>query len=358
MFRFFTAHCKSAEGLWHPPGVGGDDAMGGGLWHHGIVATGARAAVLCSRMTKRAPTLLFALVLGSGFAQATDILFIGNSFTFGAGSDVRTWRADAVTDLNAQGIGGVPALFKAFTEQAGLKYQVSLETQGGSGIDWHLQHKLGLIGQRPWDVVVMHGYSTLDAAKPGNPAKLIASTKKMAQFLAAGNPQVDVRLLATWPRADQTFAATGAWYGQAITAMGRDVRVGYEQAATNAAPVVKGVIPVGDAWLRAMAQGVADANPYDGIDAGKVNLWANDHYHGSTHGYYLQALVVFGAITGRDPRSLGHHECAAFELGLSTAQAAALQQVAFDELASRDMVKPDPPKPSPAAGPVSCPRWH
>ena len=62
------------------------------------------------------------------------MLFIGNSFTFGSGSPVRFYRADTVTDLNNEGIGGVPALFKSFTQQAGLDYDVSLETRGGSGL--------------------------------------------------------------------------------------------------------------------------------------------------------------------------------------------------------------------------------
>ena len=60
------------------------------------------------------------------------ILFIGNSFTFGAGSAVRFYRPDTVTDLNNLGIGGVPALFKSFTQQAGLDYDVYLETEPGS----------------------------------------------------------------------------------------------------------------------------------------------------------------------------------------------------------------------------------
>jgi hypothetical protein len=39
------------------------------------------------------------------------LLFIGNSFTFAAGSPVQRWRAGLVNDLNHEGIGGVPALF-------------------------------------------------------------------------------------------------------------------------------------------------------------------------------------------------------------------------------------------------------
>ena len=91
-----------------------------------------------------------------------------------------------------------------------------------------------------------------------------------------------------------------------------------------------------------MQTGVADPNPYDGIDAGKLNLWTYDSYHASTHGYYLQALVIFGTLTGLDPRSLGDNECSACELGMSRAEVRALQQVAFDQIAA--MVKtPAPP---------------
>src|SRR5258705_11455902 len=115
-------------------------------------------------------------------AAGTSILFIGNSFTFGSGSAVRFYRADTVTDLNNEGIGGVPALFKSFTQQAGLDYDVSLETRGGVGLDFHLANKLGVINAHGWDTVVMHGYSTLDAEKPRDPAKLIATSTQMADF--------------------------------------------------------------------------------------------------------------------------------------------------------------------------------
>ena len=138
-------------------------------------------------------------------AAATSVLFVGNSFLFGSGSAVRFYRADTVTDLNNEGIGGVPALFKSFTQQAGLDYDVSLETRGGVGLDFHLENKIGVIGGRGWDKVVMHGYSTLDADKPRDAAKLIATSKQMADILRARNPRVDLYLMATWSRADQTY---------------------------------------------------------------------------------------------------------------------------------------------------------
>lgn len=258
------------------------------------------------------------------------LLFIGNSFTFGANSAVRFYRAHTVTDLNGEGIGGVPALFKAFANQAGLDFEVSLETAPGKGLDYHLAAKAAVI-DRAWDCVVMHGYSTLDAAKSGAPGLLISSTKQMAELLQRQNPKVDIRLVATWSRADQTYPDAGHWHGQPIEAMARDVRTAYDLAAAGA-QVIHGVIPVGEAWNRAFKAGVADANPYDGIAAGQVDLWSYDHYHASTHGYYLAALVEFGDITGLDPRSLGKGERSAFELGVSPAEASALQQVAYDEL--------------------------
>jgi len=280
------------------------------------------------------------VALGStGHAAGQSVLFVGNSFTFGSGSAVRFYRSDTVADLNNEGIGGVPALFKSFTQQAGLDYDVALETRGGVGIDFHLENKLGVIGRRGWDKVVAHGYSTLDQEKPRDPAKLIATSKQLADFLKARNPGVELYLTATWSRADETYPAKGAWAGQPIEAMGKDVRAAYDKAAAGAGAKV---IPVGDAWNRAIQTGVADPNPYDGIDAGKINLWTFDNYHASVHGYYLEALMVFGSVTGRDPRSLGENECSAYELGISTADTKRLQQIAFDQLAATGPITPNP----------------
>lgn len=294
------------------------------------------------RLTLLRGLLLLAGALAAGVATAaTSILFVGNSFTFAWGSPVRFYRAHTVTDLNNQGTGGVPALFKSFTLQAGLDWDVSLEMQPGVGIDWHYENKLATLGQKPWDKVALLGFSTMDPKNPGNPALLVESAKQMAAFLQSRNPAVDVRLEATFPRADQVYDAKGAWYGKTLEDMARDVRAGNDLAAASH-PAIKGVIPIGETWIRAIQTGVADRNPYDGIDAGKLNLWTYDHYHASMYGYYLKALVMFGYFTGRDPRSLGENECSGFELGFSQAQVSALQQVAFDQLASTGAVKAAP----------------
>ena len=285
-----------------------------------------RHALRCALLS-----LLGAASLQAAAAPATTILFVGNSFTFGAPAGaaplVQGYRPDSVTDLNGTHIGGVPALFKAFTVQAGLDYEVSLETSPGKGVDWHYEHKLATIA-RPFDKVVLQSYSTLDAARPGDPATLIKYSGLLARAFHDKNPKVDVRLAATWSRADQTYRPGGAWYGQPVYRMALDVRAGYDKAA-RASTLIGGVIPVGQAWNRAIASGLADPNPYDGKDTG-INLWAPDDYHASVYGYYLEALTIFGSVTGRDPRSLGANEYVAKELGIGADTAAALQKVAAE----------------------------
>ena len=272
--------------------------------------------------------------------KAKTILFIGNSFTFGAGSPVHHYRTETVTDLNgpdAKGkrVGGVPAIFKAFTQQAGLDYNVSVETVGGRGLDFHYAEKRALL-DRPWDTVVMHGYSTMDRDKPGDPALLVSSAKQITDMFRAQNAKADIWLTATWSRADQTYPADKAWSGKPISQMGIDVAAGYARAAQNAKAT--GVVPVGLAWNRAFATGVADDNPYDGIAPGKVDLWTHDHYHASVYGYYLEALMVFGRVTGKNPLLLGENESVADDMGFSKTQTKALQQIAHDQLAASNQL--------------------
>ena len=282
--------------------------------------------------------LVAALLLAASPVCARTILFIGNSFTFGANSAVHYYKAGTVTDLNGPGangktVGGVPAIFKAFTREAGLDYTVSLETVGGKGLDYHITEKRNAI-DKPWDEVVMHGYSTLDRAHPGDPALLIASAKQICDLLRAANPNVKLHLLATWSRADQVYPATASakWKGKPIQQMGKDLMAAYVAAAKGAGA---DVIPLGLAWNRAIDTGVAGADPYAGVPAGKINLWAWDSYHAGAYGYYLEALMDFGRITGRDPVSLGDRETVADDLGFSRPQTHALQQIAHDELAAR-----------------------
>ncbi|MDY0964587.1 hypothetical protein [Massilia sp. CFBP9026] len=120
--------------------------------------------------------------------------------------------------------------------------------------------------------------------------------------------------------------------------MALDVRRGHD-AAHAASRFIDGVIPVGEAWNRAISSGVAAANPYRAIPAGQVNLWGDDAYHGSVYGYYLEALTIFGSVTGGDPRSLGAGDAIAREIGIDAHTAAALQGIAAKQLASKKILE-------------------
>ena len=279
----------------------------------------------------RIAALLLSIGCTQAAAGAETILFVGNSFTFGAGSEVQHFRPQTVTDLNHDSVGGVPALFKSFTNQAGLDYEVSLETAGGTNLDFHFNEKSTLLA-RPWDHVVLQGYSTLDKEAPGDASKLVDYSGRLASLFHSLNPHVDVRLVASWSRADQTYLESGHWFGKPIETMALDVRTACNLAASHSL-YIAAIAPVGEAWNRAFSDGLATRNPYVHLPPGQIDLWAADAYHASTLGYYLEALVIFGSVTGRDPRTLGVKETAAAELGIASPLAVKLQKIAFKTLA-------------------------
>jgi hypothetical protein len=273
---------------------------------------------------------LAASLLSTTAAHAETILFVGNSFTFGANAPVRVLNADRVTDLNDERIGGVPALFKRFTEEAGLDWQVSLETSPGKTLGWHLAERRALI-DRPWDHVVLQEYSTLSPATPGDGTATIADARRFAELLRARNRKVAITLTATWTRPDLVFLPDKRWSGTPVQQMANDLRRVMDRAAAGARA---DVAPVGQAFTCAIRSGAADGNPYDGIDYTRMPLWSYDHYHASSYGYYLEALVVFARVTGVDPLTLGPGESAAGDLGFSAGETSALQQAAHDAIAT------------------------
>lgn len=280
------------------------------------------AAAACDRTLQPPPT--------SGAPQR--VLFVGNSFLHGHAPPVLHYNAARVTDLNGTGYGGVPGIFRALAEEAGLQVDVASELMSGQTLRFHLDEKRALITSRPWDVVVLQEYSTLSPRRPGDATAFVAAAGALESAVHAVNPGARVYLLQTWARADQVYQTPGGrWSGQSLEAMQADLRAAYAQAAQKAS-CVAGVLPVGDAALRAVQEGVADRNPYDGIEPGQLNLWGPDSYHFGPWGSYLEALVIFGQLTGRDPQSLGADSRAGRDLGLTPAQVEAAQRIAAREL--------------------------
>ncbi|MGY3090398.1 putative repeat protein (TIGR02543 family) [Hymenobacter sp. UYAg731] len=287
-----------------------------------------------------------AMLAGPGTLLAQSrILFVGNSFTHGYVAPALNYNSAAITDENygqpttsprhesddSGPWGGVPGIFKKFTDEAGLAYEVHIEAINGVDLTYHYTNALSVIRQAGWDKVVLQELSTapLPVNKGGNQADFFNYTTQLEQAIHSVNAAAKVYLYETWARADLTYPAGQPYSGQPITAMGTDLHNGYNQAFTQNGHF-EAVAPVGDAWQLAMQTGVALTNPYNPT-AGKLDLWSN-YFHASKWGSYLSACVLLYQIAGVDPRTLGAGETAAADLGIAPADAVALQQVAYNQV--------------------------
>jgi hypothetical protein len=310
------------------------------------------------------------------------VLFVGNSFTYTRPPALQ-YNLDGVTDLNYENFlanpegadpalpqpwGGVPAIFEVLARQAGIAVDVKHSLRGGATLRGHFLNTnpagwdlRANIAKQPWDLVVLQGNSTeaLDVAG-GNRAQFIAYVDKLSDWIHVGaaeqyresalypggsnalrtipaNPsaRADTRvfLYQTWARPDLVDPDGTPYAGQTLEAMTADLREAYAAAAAINGRIA-GVAPVGDAFLHAVQTGVALRDPYrptpDGVDL----WWHEDQFHPGVHGSYLSALVMFGTLTGVDPRSFGVHEQAAADLGIDGSTANRLQRVAGETLAA------------------------
>ncbi|MBH8570878.1 T9SS type A sorting domain-containing protein [Microvirga sp. STS02] len=290
-----------------------------------------------------------ALGLNTTAQAQTRVLFVGNSFTHGQYTPVLYYNSGAVTDLNYNlpagnprahdsgmlaAFGGIPGIFKKFTVQAGLNYDVQLEAVSGKSLEFHHTNALSLIAQPGWDKVVLQEQSTrpVPSTRGGNLALFYDYSTRLEQAIHAANPAAQVYLYGTWARPDYTYPAGSRYVGLPLDSMAQDLhRAFYQAFATNGH--FAAVAPVGDAWMRAITTGVATRNPYT-PDPAKINLWNVDYVHPSITGSYLSALVLFYQLTNVDPRTLGASEQAAAALGIAPATAVTLQQLAYQQVTS------------------------
>ncbi|EJD50906.1 hypothetical protein AURDEDRAFT_121380 [Auricularia subglabra TFB-10046 SS5] len=262
-------------------------------------------------------------------AAATNILFVGNSFTHGNIEPALSYNKDAITDANGKGYGGIPGIFKKLVGDA---YNVTIEAVSGQTLQYHLDNRAAILSDPKWDVVVLQEYSTipLPPGRGGDPALFRAGVKGIADLVRANAGQdTQIWLYETWARPDRVYP-DGATYHDVpdgLHAMQQDLHEPY--FAVGEEQGVAGVVAVGDAFLGAVDAGFADANPYDGLPAGILNLWANDNYHASKYGSYLSAVSFFSRIAGGDPNSLPTGDgSAAKDLGISEEDAKKLHRVA------------------------------
>lgn len=329
------------------------------------------------------------------------ILFVGDSLTHGRYTPVRSYGASpsrepvrgaaSVVDENFGQAGaraerepgpwgGIPGLFARFALESGLDYDVHLEAMSATSLARHARVASDVIDRPTWDAVVLQELSAkplpfaLTHSRASDPPAFCASVAALARGIRATAPHARVYLYETWPRADLARTLAGApdrdgfhaRYLARLAEIADAYRDAYE-AARHGDPAIAGVAPVGRAWQRAWATGVADPDP--DARSGAPLLWYGlraqndppisrpDYLHPGVAGAYLSALVLFQQIAGVDVRTLGAREQAAEQLGLAPDLAVRLQAVAFDtvrhESAAADAAstagRPDPCVPPPRA---------
>ncbi|RZL08816.1 MAG: hypothetical protein EOO62_14745, partial [Hymenobacter sp.] len=240
---------------------------------------------------RRAGASLLCLLGAAVAANAqTRVLFVGDSFTHGKYAPVRNYNAAAVTDEN-YGLpatspryeslasepgpwGGIPGIFKKFTDEAGLTYEVHLEAISAKSLQYHYTNALSVIAQPNWQQVVLQELSTrpLPASRGGDRPTFYGAVANLEQAIHAANPATQVYLYQTWARADLTYPSGAPYAGLPIDSMTQDLHVGYARAAALDGRLA-GVAPAGDAWLRAIQANVAQRNPYAPV-ASQLDRWA------------------------------------------------------------------------------------
>jgi len=155
-----------------------------------------------------------------------------------------------------------------------------------------------------------------------------------------GRPIVDT----SNPAFPNGFPDTLYYEAEGLAGMTADLHAAFA-TKLQSNPNFAGVLPVGDAFQRAVDTGIAKGDGFytaDGVYAtavpqDKINLWWDDYLHASKYGSYLSALVIFGKLTGINPASFGASEQAAADLGIGPGDAVKLQRVAWDQLAAEGM---------------------
>jgi len=262
-------------------------------------------------MNSHRHTLLILLLAGASLpARADDVLFIGNSFTFGA-------TAPAV-----QKNGGVPKLFEEIATAKGRQVATTAVTSGGKDLAWHLAQPATAqaLGSKTWTWVVLQDFSTRPT-RLGKVEQFIRDGEVFSEKIAQNSPHAGIVLYETWARPPGAFYLLKPNFGP--VEMMRELHESYAKLRDDLAAKNPGrearVAPVGTAFA-------SDAVKYPAI-----NLDAADHHHATADGYYLAALVIYETIYHDSakgaPTTLFHGE-----LVIPPDEAAKLQGIA-DEVA-------------------------
>ncbi len=243
-----------------------------------------------------------------------DVLFVGNSYVY---------------------VGDVPGRYRTSAEALGpLPVRLESVAPGGYRLAQHAADALadgtalarwlrtGTAGETDFDVVILQEQSQIGGFPEGEPLRMQSLDGASGLGSLARAQGVAVVLYLTWgrERGDETnpglyptFSAMQDRLDAGYRAMAARLRS--EGSMVRIAPVGGAFRMVHDELVTAGMDPTAEGSEFDA-------LYDSDGSHPSARGAYLAAAVIFGAITGADPRGLPDGA------DLDAASAGALREVA------------------------------
>lgn len=225
-----------------------------------------------------------------GFAlmgvRADDILFVGNSFTYGGAEP-------GVADF-----GGVPKLVEAIAASKGKAAATRMVTTGGKDWGFHLKNPVTdeALRSKAWNWVVLQDYSS-KPTHAGNVDEFMKNGQLFYDRIVQESPQAQIVLYATWALGPKNaiFSATPSSKQFADPAeMTEEIAKNYDiladhLRAEDSHREVR-VAPVGLAFAQCLKK-----NP-------EISLYGGDSKHANRNGSYLAALVIYATIFHDSPQ--------------------------------------------------------
>lgn len=229
--------------------------------------------------------LFILLAVTAARLQAAEVLFIGNSYTYGGNEGpVKT-------------LGGVPKLVELIAASKGKTVFVKMITTGGKDWGYHLKQvaTYDALKERPWTWIVLQDYST----KPthvGNATEFLENGGILYQKAKEAAPQAKILLYATWARGKGSPLYGGASSAKTFAGpeeMLSEITGNYSELQNRLESAEPGrqieLAPVGAAFALSLKK-----HP-------EISLYGADNHHASAEGSYLAALVIYASLFQDDP---------------------------------------------------------
>jgi len=217
--------------------------------------------------------LILIFFSSSAFADSTNVLFIGNSYTF-------------VNDL--------PVLFKNLAATGGKNVHAEMEAPGGYTLENHLGtiRTIDAIKRGIWDYVVLQEQSQTPVIEYLRYNSMYPSARKLDSIIKQYNPNAVTVFYMTWGRKNGGQQCIDTSCSPVFTSyfhMQDSLKSSYSKISNSLGALLS---PAGEAWRTARL-----------IRPG-VNLWDGDESHPTLEGSYLTACVFFAKIFNLSPIGL------------------------------------------------------